>query len=308
MKILNWLFPVLLIFVSSCETFFELEIPESAPRLVINALLEPSSPIFVHVSSSNSILEENEFEIVNDAVVTISDEGGKIQTLEFVELEDYMPNYGYYSTETFDLVPGSTYTIETSKTGFETATSLTKIPGQPKIKSFSYELLPFEEGIDLNNKYPEMEFTLVFDDPGGENYYEIDLYFEGSRVEYDQEGNPYETIYRQFAYLDSKNPAYDQDYHIEPGLVINDLLFDQQEASIDFQTYIPPRLDMKVKVYLREITEESYRYGTSVSLQKGNRGDPLSQPVQVFSNIKNGFGILRARNSTYLEDSIFMAK
>lgn len=306
MKILNCLLPVLLIFVSSCETFFELEIPDNEQRLVINALLEPSSPVFVHVTRSNSILEENEFEIVNDAIVTITDEGGIIYTLEFVEHEDYMPNYGYYSTEAFDPVPGSTYTIETSKPGFETATSHTKIPIKPQIKSFSFRNLPSDQHQNIQNQSSEMEFTLVFDDPAGENYYEIELYYEGSGKVTDHEGNQFETLYGQFAYLYSKNPAYEQDYRNDPGIIINDRLFDQKEASIDFQTYIPANAKLKVKVYLREITGESFRYDMSYTLQRSNRGDPLSQPVQVFSNINNGFGILGARNSTNLEDSIFI--
>lgn len=289
MKIFKYSLPVLLFIIASCETYFELEIPDNDPRLVINALLEPSSPVFVHVSISNSILEEDEFELVKDATVTITEEGGRIYSLEFVESNELAQNYGYYSTEAFDPVPGSTYTIETSKPGFETASSLTKIPAKPRIKSFSYRHLPSDQNPHLQNPYSELEFTLVFDDPAGENYYEIDLYYEGSMEVIDQEGNQYETVYRQFAYIYSKDPAYDQNYRNEPGLIVNDLLFDQQEASIDFQTYIPPGVELQLKVYLREITEESFRYGITSSLQKGNRGDPLSQPVQVFFQYQKWF-------------------
>jgi hypothetical protein len=297
-----------MILVSSCETFVELEIPDSEQRLVINALLEPSSPVFVHVTSSNSILEEDEFEIIHDAMVTITDEEGMVHSLKFVRPNEWAPNYGYYTTEEFDPVPGSTYTIETSKPGFETATSYTKIPKKPNIKSFSFKNLPFEQNPYIQYQYPKIEFNLVFDDPAGENYYEIELYYEGSGEVTDHEGNQYETSYEQFAYLHPKNPAYEQDYRNYPGIIINDRLFDQQEASVDLQTAIPANAQLKVKVYLREITKESFRYGMSHSLQRNNRGDPLSQPVQVFSNIENGFGIMGARNSTYMEDSIFIAK
>ena len=306
MKLLNFLLPVVLIAASSCETFVELEIPDNEQRLVINGLLEPSRPVFVHVSSSNSILEEEEFQIIKDAIVTITDEGGMVHSLKFVEPNEWAPDYGYYTTEEFDPVAGSIYSIAVSKLGFETATSDTKIPSKPKIKSFSYKLLPSEQNPYIQYQYPKMEFNLVFDDPAGENHYEIELYYEGVGEMTDHEGNPYEMSYGQFAYLHPKNPAYEQDYRNDPGIIISDRLFDQQEASIDFQTSIPANVKLNLKVYLREISKESFRYDMSYSLQRNNSGDPLSQPVQVFSNIKNGFGILAAQHSTYLEDTIFI--
>lgn len=306
MKLPNCIWPGLLIFIVSCETFLELELPDNEPRLVINALLEPSSPIFVHVTSSNSILEEDEFEIIPDAMVTVTDEEGRIHSLQFIKPNEWAPNYGYYTSEAFDPTPGSTYLVETSKSGFETASSQATIPLKPQIKSFSFRDLPRDQPRDIYYPSTEVEFTLVFDDPAGENFYEIELYYEGSGEVKDYEGNPYETTYKQFAYLYSKNPAYEQDYRNAPGIIINDRLFDQQEASINFQTHLPASSQLKLKVYLREITKEAYRYDMSYSLQRSNQGDPLSQPVQVFSNINNGFGILGARNSTFLEDSIFV--
>ncbi len=43
---------------------------------------------------------------------------------------------------------------------------------------------------------------------------------------------------------------------------------------------------------LKSVTESYYQYHTTSDLQDWNEGDPFAQPVQVFSNIPNGLGIL----------------
>lgn len=290
---------------TACETFLEVEIPNSEPRLVVNTVLEPGSPVMVYVTSSKSVLEETEYEVIEDALVTISHNGILIP-LQFVKDNEYWQNWGAYSTLAINPRPAEKYTIEVSHPAYKTATSTVTLPVPTVIKSFSHQIMPGQSSQDSWNPYPEVAFTLIFDDLPGMNFYEIDLLYEGEGEYTDHEGNTYETIYSQFTYLTTKNPAFEQTYRAEPGLLINDLLFEGKEAEVTFYTNLPTAIDLDLTVYLREINEEAYRYHVSANLQQENRGDPLSQPVQVISNVQNGFGLVKARTSTFIKDEIFI--
>ena len=54
-----------------------------------------------------------------------------------------------------------------------------------------------------------------------------------------------------------------------------------------------PLPDHKKTIYLRlySITEEYFRYIQTLNLFEKDFGDPLTNPVQVFSNVTGGFGI-----------------
>jgi hypothetical protein len=54
-----------------------------------------------------------------------------------------------------------------------------------------------------------------------------------------------------------------------------------------------PLPDHKKTIYLRlySITEECFRYIQTLNLFEKDFGDPLTNPVQVFSNVTGGFGI-----------------
>ena len=48
----------------------------------------------------------------------------------------------------------------------------------------------------------------------------------------------------------------------------------------------------KIAVVLKTISKSFYRYNLSLENQINNTGNPFSEPSQVFSNIKNGYGLV----------------
>ena len=56
-------------------------------------------------------------------------------------------------------------------------------------------------------------------------------------------------------------------------------------------------------VYLISASEDYFRYKRTYSLQEESSGDPFAQPVNVYNNIENGFGIVAG----YSED-VFVYK
>ncbi|MFT6867249.1 MAG: hypothetical protein ACJA08_002089 [Cyclobacteriaceae bacterium] len=48
--------------------------------------------------------------------------------------------------------------------------------------------------------------------------------------------------------------------------------------------------------HIKKVSEEYYKYEQTSQLQFDIGGDPFSQPVPVFNNIENGFGIFAGYN------------
>lgn len=84
---------------------------------------------------------------------------------------------------------------------------------------------------------------------------------------------------------------------------MTDLLFDGQTKTVDipvsnwFYEFQDIRIEF-VDVYFSNVSESSHYYNRSFQLYQETQGNPFAQPVQVFSNITNGFGIF---GGTYTE-------
>ena len=52
----------------------------------------------------------------------------------------------------------------------------------------------------------------------------------------------------------------------------------------------------KYTIFLRNTSKSYYLYRQSVDLQRWTEDDPFAQPVQIYTNITNGFGILSGYN------------
>ncbi|WP_234364346.1 DUF4249 family protein [Lunatibacter salilacus] len=78
-------------------------------------------------------------------------------------------------------------------------------------------------------------------------------------------------------------------------MLFDDRLFDGEEAIMDLLiqgTMMEETYEGEIYFNLKSVTESYYQYHTTSDLQDWNEGDPFAQPVQVFSNIPNGLGIL----------------
>jgi hypothetical protein len=87
----------------------------------------------------------------------------------------------------------------------------------------------------------------------------------------------------------------------EQGL-FNDLLFNGQNKSLEIEIpnynetgneigYQWSYKTLSLRLYLHNISKSYYYYRTSLELYQSASGNPFAQPVQVYSNIENGFGV-----------------
>ena len=54
----------------------------------------------------------------------------------------------------------------------------------------------------------------------------------------------------------------------------------------------------RLYVILSTVSEGQYRYTRSVDLQYENDGNPFAEPVQVYTNVENGFGIMAGSSAS----------
>ncbi len=281
---------ILVLFVS-CEQFLEVELPDQDQKLVINALLEPADTLKVFLTKSKSVLDSesqnDKFESVKTANVTLSSAG---MTLPFTYIEKPSPfgTEAYYYLPNPNLKDSESYKITAESAGFQSAQGTVVLPESVPVKDISYKNLGQSSDLEA---YDEVEITVKFEDPAGKNFYQINGEYFGISTEranffYVGSLNP-----------DPVNPIYRRNDWFDSGLLFNDLLLNGKDSEMVFRVTLPRNAALKVTIHLRHVSESLYLYDETASLQNQTRDDFFSQPVLVYSNVENGLGIIKARNS-----------
>ena len=245
---------------------------------MINGFFGPDSTWRVNISESRNVLQPLKGLDVKDAVVAIYEDGNLIETLTG-------GTGGFYSGQKMP-VPGHSYRITASKAGFPDAEATDALPARTLIDSAWIDSA-------FNSDFGGMVYNLrlrIKDNPSQKNYYHVLIYFEDPFMG---------ELNSQCIY--SEDPAVDQVvYNFAgncQGAVFDDNFFDGQTYSLKFQ------LDnywsgggtgtgeIKYIADLRSVSQAYYEYMRTAALQQESSYDPLAQPVQVYGNVKNGYGI-----------------
>lgn len=300
MKKLFFLLSVSFIYIS-CEKVIPFEGDLNTPKLVVNSIFESDSTFKVHISSSRSVIDISPFQNVEDAVVKIKDDNGSI-----IETLNHLDN-GFYLGQVFP-EQNKTYQLEVIHPNYNNITSTDSLPIPITINSVDTSTI-----IDPINEN-RLQIILNFDDPeNSQNYYLIEtssvnekLVIENSdTLEYELDTILNQTmILTDEVFQDGSSPFREQ------GL-FNDLLFNGQNKNLELEipndeywNFSDGSTEMSYKrlsltLYLHNISKSYYYYRTSLELYQNASGNPFAQPVQVYSNIDNGFGIFAGSQVSY---------
>lgn len=282
----------------SCEKVLDMDIPDGEHKIVINSLFTDSdSSILVHVSKSLHILDKAESLNLSGAKVKLYEDEILIDTLE--NLGD-----GLFGLQNWPLAKGKEYKIEASYEGLKTVNAKNIIPEKTLINAFDTALVKKYD-------YDYIECRLKLNDPGNtKNYYLV----RAVAYSYDE--------YEEYEYpinLISDDPIVEEflDWG-DSGFLFSDDVINGKSYEIIFYTDIWNVTSWSgnpviVVFYLETITEEYYKYAKSFSRHKQTTNNPFAEPVQVFCNIENGFGIFAGYSSDmkivsfegYQSDEIF---
>lgn len=304
---------VICIVLPSCETEIDLGDIPIEPHLVLNSNLgvdSDTSKIYLTESratfSTDSYWGRSPYNYINNANVTIyvNDVATK---LEYNAVDSA---YLYFKP----LKAEDKISISANYGELNINTSST-IPDMPEVLSVDTISL-FKVTSGIVKQYLKYNVK-VRDRPRIKNYYRITIDLAELHEKDETSEIPYWTYHRQFKsdnlILNNGNVNNGDDdisiINLPPNYygVFSDALFDGKEYTLDF--YIPYPLFLisdplvnkgYLTVTIQCITEDLYKYYSSLQRYQYLNDNDISEPVIVFSNISNGLGILGAHNEVLI--------
>jgi hypothetical protein len=298
--------------LTGCEND-KINIPDTGRKLVINGLITTDTTLNVRISKSYYYNAQSDilFDSINNARVLIFSNSNYLDSLRLVK--NYYSDYFFYSSNYWskNIVPtsGKEYSIVVKGPGYPDASASIMVPNLVKIERLdtSRFLVP------PNPNYPDMsnvrfKCQINFTDPIYETNYYLIRVSRYSRFEWWTE-NLDIRISSQDPIVEQKMALIgDEVYAIAfTDKAINgekyglQFIIDANEIGVPF---IDNRATgngkpiplYKTVVYFRlySISEEYFWYIKTLNLYNKNFNNPLTEPVLMFSNVKNGYGIFAA--------------
>lgn len=286
---------------TACELIIEPDLPGHTPRLVVKAFFTSDTRWTASISRSIGILEPNpgRERLVTDATVQLLLDGQVIDRLHFFSSERV------YASQTH-LAVDKSYTIRVTAPGFDTVHASDSIPEPVPTSVVSYRI---ESGDQVDGEYGTIAITefiiklKIQDPPGEQNHYQI-LAFAPDRSG------------RFGLRISTRDPSIIADNRIEDSVLegvepfvgsepfFKDALFDGESHEVEisspnYQVEVSP--ERRIWVQVRHISEAYYKHLRSALLHKTTDDNPFAEPVRMYSNVENGYGIFAGYSSQTFE-------
>jgi len=282
-------------FVISCEKEVKLKEDQINPRIVVNGIFEASDTLRIHLSESRNVLFNNGGDLPNLTSASASLLSENDEVLGTFSHD----SFGTYSLIGFYPVAGKEYKLIVNSPGLEEVTSQNLIPEIISIAS-----------IDTIRQSENMNFKITINDnPDEVNYYAIIIESRVTEIFPSPIPNVNDTLSYRFRYACSKDVIIEGASEDIDGskcgqsLLFRDENFNGSSYTVDVESFIGDSPDTVI-ISLQSISEELFKYNTSLQRYQETNGNPFGEPVQVYSNIENGFGIF-AGYSVYADTIVF---
>jgi hypothetical protein len=287
----------------SCEDVFSkdliINVPPQPDRLVVISNTPAGQRFSVFITKSRDVLApRNNIGGVTDAFVTLLLGNTVVDTLLYNSASRL-----YVAKNNTLAVPGLTYTVRAAATGLTTVEGTIQAPPVVPITSLVYR--PRFRTTSGGQERDEIRFT--FQDPAVEsNYYLIRL-----RIPFNVGNNQiaYNPIFCLYtvdpdAEVNRDDLGTSYDNCITDNFVMKDTRFNSRVKEVTLQvnsgelqsvtvggvTYLP-------LIELQAITPEYYRYYKSQKLYESAEGNPFAEPITVYTNIREGYGIFTVHSN-----------
>ena len=277
-----------LLTLAACEKEIELKQEEVAPRIVVNSLFTADDTIKIHLSESRNILFEETLPNITNATAKLLDaDDNELGTFTHT-------GEGYYYLASPTPVAGNVYGLSVDVPNMTSVKATSETPSIIDIAS-----------IDTVRVGDEYEFSITInDDASQENYYGVSIVYnildeETGEVSYQ---SPYFST-RELFVVNGEPDVDGNNYGME--FYFPDDQFNGGSITFKGKKWIEPwGGDAGYYVIgLKSMSKDLYKYKLSYSKYQSSQG-PFAEPVQVYSNIENGFGIFGG-SSTY-RDTIYV--
>ena len=283
-------------FFASCDIVVDLDIPEHERVLVVNSILKTDSMINAYISHSVGAFDASSISYVNNATVEVYEDGvllGEMYeeaSLSYNSMGELDSNYVYFFNQ--NPVAGKIYSYEIAHPDYESVRSETTVPAAVKLNINDVTLLSEQD----YEKHYRVRFS--FNDAPEDNFYRLRL------------RNP-NAYYDGFDYFESNDASMISSAGVQSDgatfygdeALFDDEMFNgtEKEISIEFFDYKSLWFEEQDDDYeteytleLTSVSESYYTYIRSLRAHYDNQDQFIfaGEPVQVFTNIENGLGVL----------------
>jgi len=275
-------------FVLSCDSVVDLEVPIEKPKLVVKGNFDSYGNWKFNVTKSMHILDIAEPKVYDSALITVY----QGENMLFTVPPDKVPGSYYYFNE--PVAPGTEYQIKVEAPEMETAYASTLSPNLPNVLSIYYDSISII--IDHQGWYEEYKLVEITfkDEAKTENFYQISI--EGFMLPhyYNPDMSPLDSTWEEIRFH-TEDPAVkidDQTLYDLKGMWFSDIFIDGKEHTLKLllDRWYFERVG-KLRVYFSSATKDGYLFAKTYRAQRLASHDPFSEPVNVHSNIENGYGI-----------------
>ncbi|MFZ6009198.1 MAG: DUF4249 family protein, partial [Bacteroidota bacterium] len=105
---------------------------------------------------------------------------------------------------------------------------------------------------------------------------------------------------RHRSWLETDDPAFSEEEDTFNSIIFSDTRFNGKEFSLKI-TAGSHSTGTKFKLHFNTLSKDLYQYKVTANLQESTSGDPFAQPVKVYNNIANGFGIFAGYSAAVYE-------
>jgi hypothetical protein len=261
---------------ASCEKEVTFDFDRPA-KLCLNCILNPDSTITARLTLSRNIENSSTFQPIDDATIVLFENGTELGSLTSGGEGNY---YLDYYPE-----PLSEYEIIVLHPNFKNLAASTVVPQKPNVTSTTTDTLSH---IEQTTRYRVNVNFIIHDLPGRNNYW---LYGKRTVHGVTYAGGifsikaPFIDDFNRVTDTDSKYGFVYYNYvrFADTGYDGEKMTFDLETTTIEILNFVSA--DEHYDKYIK----------SSVKARMNSEGElPFEEPVQIYSNIENGYGIFGA--------------
>ena len=267
----NYIYIIVLLALLSgaCEKIIDFDEETKTSKLVVNSMFNPDTNLSIYISESLTIIDRDLLGTVDNATVKLFEDGEYAGDLQFSQNGKYEFNENPKSNKN--------YSVEIKAPGFISVSSQSTIPKN------SVEILSVDTAtVNLFDEH-RLKFIITLEDTGDEfHYYGLKLI--GLSLDYADQ-----------IYFYSNDPILNTGNNDVRSAAFTNELFTNTTTDIEVITniygYDIEYYYEKVIIVIETYSEDAYLYNRSYQQYQIALDDFFAEPVQVYNNIENGFGI-----------------
>ena len=279
---------------ASCEKEVSLKIPPMTPKLTIVAYNVLGDYISAQVGSTVSMVDYRHVKAIYIEKANVKLYTNGIFTQNMMWDSSSQEYYSDIVAET-----GKQYNIKVVNSGFSEVEATANTSSQVKIDSFEQ----IRKARKSDNGAWQDELIVTFTDPPGlGDYYIIKVQPDEDTINYGQFNSNF-CLYSSDPSIEtvSDDPVGFNTCLDNNGVFIRDALFNGGKKQVKIYWSNEPTgtfIDsIHYHIELLHVSEAFFRYYKSYMVAKNVSGDPFSEPINVYSDVKNGYGIFAVVSS-----------